>query len=278
MYDRLCILLPCAAVQAAELQGDGTAKTRQRSRMNRAPEHRVQLAALDQNAQLPTTSSSLPMNADAAASNGDRLVDNMDVDGAAGSSEESAGQGTGAVGSDGPSRASQAPAPDAARSLHTGKDILLEVVASVQPMMRMIEHTGQGSLGPVDERTLRGLQQMYKTVKPHWKALKQTVKHFSTGRAPAMEAVAEKPSQQADTRCGAEQPASHTVAMEQGPVLEQQALASDQAVGEAAERATGAQHPTAADNRLGQAATTSVQDPAPGEHASCLSILVIKGW
>ena len=240
--------------------------------MSRAPEHRVQLAALDQNAQLPQPASSLPIDTDAAANNGDRPVDNMDVDGAAGISEESAGLGTGAMGSDGPSHASQAPAPAAAPSPQTKDHMLMSLIAIVQPMVTQIQNL-QGSQGPVDQQALL---QMYETVKPHWKAVKQTAKHSSTGKAAAVEPAGGKPSQP-DTSCGAEQPASQTVAMEEGPVLEQEALASGQAVGEAAERATSAQHPTAADNRLSQAAMTSVPDCAPGEHASCLSILVISG-
>lgn len=271
-------MLPCAAVQAAELQGHGTAKTRQRSRMNRAPEHRVQLAALDQNAQLPQPSSSLPMNADAAASNGNRPVDNMDVDGAAGSSEESAGLGAAAQGSDGPSRASQASAPAAAPSLQTTDHLLVSLIAIVQPMVTRIQHT-QGSHGPVDQQALR---QMCETVEPHWNAIKEMAQHSSTGKAAAVDSAGGKPNQQADAQCGAKEYeaaelAGQTGAVDPDVLPEQKAPASDQAVAEAATGAADPKDPTAADNRLSQAAMMSVQDPAPGERASCLSILVIEG-
>lgn len=235
--------------------------------MSRAPEHRVLLAALDQNAQLLKPSSAAALNTDPPASNGGRPDDNMDVDGAPGSDKEFAGQGTGTAAGGDPSHGSQAPALAAAPSLHT-RDVLVSVVSIMQPLMTIIHDYGCNPR-PVDQQTLDNLQQMLNTVKPHWKAVKKVVQTASTGKGPAAQAAGEEPSKQVDKNGSAKEhkaaePPSQTAAMGQSALP---AAASEQAVVEAGKRLADPWDSAAADRRLSRAAITSLQDPAPGEDA-----------
>ena len=240
--------------------------------MSRAPEHRVQLAAQDQSVQLHTLSSAPALITDAPARNGSRPVESMDVDGALGSNKESAGQCVGTAASRDPDHARQAPAPDAAPSLNT-TNVLASLVSIVHPLMTIIHDYYGCNSRPVDQQTLTNLQQVYNTVKPHWKAVKKLVQTASIGKGPAAQAAGQKPSKQAD-KCGsakqhkAAEPPSWTAAMGQGALPEGEvAAASEQAVVEDAQKLAGPQISTAADGKLGKTATASLQDPAPGEHA-----------
>ena len=268
----------CAAVQNANLHGAGVAKARQRSRMNRAAKHGVQLAALDQNAALPKPccAPGRALNTDAPATHGNTHVGTMDVDDAPGSNEQFAGQGASSAAIGDPSHASQAPAPAAAPSLQTKHDIMVSLVAIMQPLMinitDMVHNSGPVDQ-PVDQQTLTNLQQMCNTVGPHWKAVKELVQPSTTGKAPATESDGEKPSQQANKggttkQHEAAKPPTQTAATGPSALPEGElAAASEQAVVEA-ERLAGLQGCAAADRRLGQATTTSLQDPAPGEHVT----------
>ena len=258
----------CAAVQGAGLHGRGAGNARQKSRMSQAPEHSVQLAALDQNAQLPKLSSAPALNIDAPARSDKRPVDNMDVDGAPGSNTEFEGWGAGTSTGGDPSHASQAPEPAAAPPLQTN-DVMITLMAIAQPLMTMIQNL---MCNPqlVDQQTRTTLQQMCNTVKPHWKAVKEFAQTSSTGNAPAGQAIGEK---QADKHGSAKQHEAaklpgQTAAVGQSALPQGEiAAASEQATDAAAKRLPGPQGPAAAEGRLGEAATTLLLDPAPGQYA-----------
>ena len=264
----------CAAVQDADLHGVGVAKARQRSRILRAAEHRVQLAALDQNAQLPKPSSAPALNTDAAARDCNRHVDTMDIDGAPGSNEQIGGQGAGRAASGEPSHGSQARASPAAPSLQTKHDIMVSLVAIMQPLMvniaDMVHRSGPVD-EPVDQQSLTNLQQMCNTVGPHWKAVQQVAQPSSIGKASAVQTGGGKPSQQANKggtakRHAAAKPPTQTgVIWPSGLPEGEIAAAPEQAVVEAAKRLAGPQGCVAADRRLGEANTTSLEEPAPGQ-------------
>ena len=275
LYSTLCFTSSCAAVQAAGLHARGAAKARQRSQMSRAPEQQVQLADLNQNAQLPQPSSAPALNTDAPARSGNRLVDNTDVDGALGSNQEFEGQGEGTATVGDPSHASQAPAPAApsSSSLPQTNDVMISLVSISQPLMTMMQRLVRNP-GRLDEQTLTHLQQMFNTINPHWQAVQEIAQPSSTATPPVAQTLGKQPNKQADNGGSAQQheaakPPGQTAAMGQRDLPEgEDAAASEQAVDEVAERPAGPQGPAAADHWLGQAATTSIQDPAPGEHAT----------
>ena len=296
----------CASVQAVDLHGGSKAKARHRSRMNRASEHRVQLAALDQNAQAPNASPSPPLHPDAPARNVNRAVDNMAVDGAPGNQEQTAGlDPTAAVPGDHIHGAAAPPLYN--------NDIMLSMIQVVSPLMTMVEKLSRKPRdSPVDQLTMDNLRSVIKIIKPRCKELQKAAKHSRTDKAAAARASEEKPRQQGTFAQAESAPpqafkgAQADNAAAKPPTGPRQARAEANATAASAEAGTGGrakQHKAAVlpdrpaamgpsalpvagaeqavveaanrppgpqdslNPRLAQATSTLLQDPTPGEHA-----------
>lgn len=160
--------------------------------MHQASEHLVQLAALNQNAQMPNKSPSPAGGQGEAAANNNRQADDMVLDNVPGSQEETACQGAAQ-----PASAGQADAPATSPQL-CNQDIVVPLIAVVHRLMGEIADVSLKTPdAPVSQHTLDRVRQAYHdVVKSKLKPLNRAAKRGSKAQVAAAQAAGDKPSQQ----------------------------------------------------------------------------------
>lgn len=219
------------AVQGAEVVGRGDGKARQRNRISCVTDNRVQLAALDQNAQLPGISAlpdaprskaqapvkqqqgqerSADMETDQATAQHSRQNGTCDKDGAPSSNGTAANGNTAATANQKQKHAGKSGSSRDKAQL-SNHDLVAAMLAIVNPLMREITTLSLKAQpnASADQSVQQRVAETLKEVKPHWKDLKRAAKGKSRRKATAAGEPPHKP-QAAVLTAGSSQPADHT--------------------------------------------------------------------